>query len=124
MLSRARCRCRGAGDVDFGGDPIAARKPAPDLYRYALSKLKLAPYECIAIEDSAMGLAAARAAGVPTVITVNSDTSDQDFASASLVLDALGEPDLPSTVIAGRMDEDWLGLKTLRRIARTAAPRL
>jgi HAD superfamily hydrolase (TIGR01509 family) len=107
-----------------GGDQIAARKPAPDLYRYALSKLKLAPYECIAIEDSAMGLKAARAAGVPTVITVNSDTLEQDFSAASLVLDALGEPEQPSRVLAGRMDEAHLGLKTLRRIARSAAPRL
>jgi beta-phosphoglucomutase-like phosphatase (HAD superfamily) len=107
-----------------GGDQIAARKPAPDLYRYALSRLKLAPYECIAIEDSAMGLEAARAAGVPTVITVNSDTLEQDFSAASLVLDALGEPDQPSRVLAGRMDEAHLGLKTLRRIARSAAPRL
>ena len=115
-----------AGRVDLivGGDQIAARKPAPDLYHYALSRLKVAPYECIAIEDSAMGLKAARAAGVPTVITVNHDTVDQDFASASLVLDALGEPTAPATVLAGRMDEPWLGLKTLRRIARGAAPRL
>ena len=71
-----------------------------------------------------MGLKAARAAGVPTGITVNHDTVDQDFASASLVLDALGEPTAPATVLAGRMDEPWLGLKTLRRIARGAAPRL
>ena len=111
-------------DLVVGGDQIKARKPAPDLYHLALARLKVAPYECIAIEDSAMGLAAARAAGVPTVITVNHDTIDQDFASASLVLDTLGEPGAPASVIAGRMDEPWLGLRTLRRIARGAAPRL
>lgn len=111
-------------DLVVGGDQIKARKPAPDLYHHALARLKVAPYECIAIEDSAMGLAAARAAGVPTVITVNHDTVDQDFASASLVLDTLGEPEIQSIVLAGRMDEAWLGLKTLRRIARGAAPRL
>jgi HAD superfamily hydrolase (TIGR01509 family) len=111
-------------DLVVGGDQISARKPAPDAYHYALKRLKVAPYECIAIEDSAMGLSAARAAGVPTVITVNGDTAGQDFSSATLVLDTLGEPDTPSTVMAGRIDESWLGFKTLRRIARSAAPRL
>lgn len=111
-------------ELVVGGDQIAARKPAPDLYLLALHKLGVAPYECIAIEDSAMGLSAARAAGVPTVVTVNADTLSQDFASASLVLDSLGDPEHPSLVLAGRMDEASLSLKTLRRIARSAAPRL
>lgn len=106
------------------GNQVAARKPSPDLYRHALAQLKLAPYECIAVEDSEMGLAAARAAGIPTVITVNDDTAEHDFTAASLVLDCLGEPTQAAHVLGGRMDEPCLTLKTLRRIARTAAPRL
>ena len=107
-----------------GGEFGLARKPAPDLYRHALHKLKLAPYECIAIEDSAIGLTAARAAGVPTVITLNAETLSQDFMGASLVLDHLGEPSQPAATLRGHMDEPCLTLKTLRRIAQQAAPRL
>lgn len=107
-----------------GGDEAAARKPAPDVYLRALAKFKLAPYECIALEDSSVGLAAARAAGVPAVITCNTHTEDEDFTGASLVLDDLGEPDAPASVVTGRMDESYLSLTTLRRIARSATPRL
>lgn len=107
-----------------GGESGFARKPAPDLYRHALGKLKFAPYECIAIEDSEIGLAAARAAGIPTVITLNAETLSQDFQGASLVLDHLGEQQHSAAVLRGHMDEPCLTLKTLRRIAQQAAPRL
>lgn len=107
-----------------GGESGFARKPAPDLYRHALTKLKLAHYESIAIEDSAIGLAAARAAGIPTVITLNAETLSQDFLGAALVLDHLGEHERPAAVLRGHMDEPCLSLKTLRRIAQQAAPRL
>jgi len=107
-----------------GGESGFARKPAPDLYRHTLAKLKLAHYECIAIEDSAIGLAAARGAGIPTVITLNAETLSQDFLGATLVLDHLGEPEHSAAVLRGHMDEPCLTLKTLRRIAQHSAPRL
>ncbi len=108
----------------IGGESGLARKPSPDLYRHALAKLKLAHYECIAIEDSQIGLAAARAAGIPTVITINAETLSQDFLGAALVLTHLGDPDNDSAVVRGHMDEPLLTLKTLRRISQQAAPRL
>lgn len=42
---------------------VAALKPAPDIYLLAARALSLAPENCIAIEDSAPGGAAAKAAG-------------------------------------------------------------
>lgn len=39
-------------------------KPDPAIYLYAADKLGIHPHECIAIEDSAHGIAAARAAGM------------------------------------------------------------
>ena len=39
-------------------------KPDPAIYRYAADQLKIDPKECIAIEDSAHGIASARAAGM------------------------------------------------------------
>jgi sugar-phosphatase len=42
-------------------------KPDPDLYLYAAKQLGVAPEECIAVEDSFHGIAAARAANMFTI---------------------------------------------------------
>lgn len=98
------------------GDEVEHKKPAPDLYLQALARLDLVPGECIAIEDSELGLAAATAAGIRTVITTNADTAHEEFEHASLVLDNLGEPDRPSRVLQGSMEGPCLTLATLRRL--------
>jgi HAD superfamily hydrolase (TIGR01509 family) len=54
------------------GDEVAAGKPAPDPYLRAAALLELAPAECLAIEDSVTGTAAAERAGCP-VLVVPSD---------------------------------------------------
>jgi HAD superfamily hydrolase (TIGR01509 family) len=83
------------------GSVVPQKKPAPDIYHYALERLRLAPEQCIAIEDSHNGLLAAQAAGVAALITVNPYTADHDFSGAAAVLDQLGEPGLPCRVLAG-----------------------
>jgi len=90
-------------EVIAAGDVVPAKKPAPDIYRYALDKLGLAPDACLAFEDSENGLRAARDAGLRTVITVNDYTRDQDFADAVLVLDQFGEPQQSFRVLGSRM---------------------
>lgn len=92
-------------DLVVEGDPAVSKKPAPDLYLKALKDLSLAPHECVAIEDSEPGLQAATSAGIVTVVTVNDYTSGQQFANAALVVDSLGEPDAPFTVIQGDADD-------------------
>lgn len=74
------------------GDIVSAKKPAPDIYHYALSQLALAPADCLVFEDSQAGCQAACAAGCRPIITVNDYTQDQDFTGALLVLDNLGAP--------------------------------
>jgi HAD superfamily hydrolase (TIGR01509 family) len=51
------------------GDEVAARKPAPDLYLLALSRLGMAALGCLALEDSHAGVESAAAAGL-AVVTV------------------------------------------------------
>ena len=68
------------------------KKPHPQAYIQTLARLNLPAGECIAIEDSANGLKAALAAGLATVITINSFTEQHDFAGALCVL-----PDLAQT---------------------------
>lgn len=74
--------CIGAGDV------VPAKKPAPDIYRWVLRRLGLAAGDCLALEDSAPGCAAALAAGLPTVVTRSRYTAaDQMPASPLLCAD-------------------------------------
>ncbi|PKQ30734.1 MAG: phosphatase [Actinobacteria bacterium HGW-Actinobacteria-2] len=82
--------------VIAAGDVVPTKKPAPDIYLWALAELGLSSDECLVIEDSAVGLRAARAAGLATVITVNDYTAEEDFAGAVAVLSDLGEPDAPA----------------------------
>ncbi|MBD3882220.1 HAD family hydrolase [Phormidium tenue FACHB-886] len=88
-------------EVIAAGDIVPAKKPAPDIYHYALNALQLPPEACLAFEDSYNGLLSAQAAGLKTVITVNGYTQDQDFSGADFVVDHLGEPELPFRVLAG-----------------------
>lgn len=85
--------------VVAAGDIVAHKKPAPDIYQYVLTALAIEPAEAIAFEDSENGLRAARAAGLRTVVTVTDYTRGQDFTGACVVVNHLGEPDLPLTVL-------------------------
>ena len=67
------------------GDSVAQKKPAPDVYLAVLNQMDLKPSECIAIEDSRIGLRSATAAGIPTVVTPGIYTCDQKFVGAALV---------------------------------------
>lgn len=73
------------------GDSVARKKPAPDVYFLALEMLGLAPESCIAFEDSANGVAAARAVGLYTVATPSGWTAAEDFSGADLLLPDLSE---------------------------------
>lgn len=75
-------------EVIASGDCVTTKKPAPDLYLWTLKALNLPARDCLAIEDSAHGLAASRAAGIPTVITRSDYTPDEEFAGACNVMAA------------------------------------
>jgi HAD superfamily hydrolase (TIGR01509 family) len=88
-------------EVIAAGDIVPAKKPAPDIYHYALEKMGLNAADCLALEDSENGLHASRGAGLKTLITVNDYTLDHDFSGAAVVLSDLGEPDAPNQLLAG-----------------------
>lgn len=88
-------------DVIAAGDIVAAKKPNPAIYHYVLEQLQLQPQDCCVFEDSAQGVRAAIAAGLPTIATVNGYTRHHDLSGATWVLSDLGEPDRPCTVIRG-----------------------
>ena len=76
-------------EVICGGDSVANKKPAPDIYLLTLEQLGLRPEDCIAIEDSRNGLLSAHRAGIPTVVTPSIYTDDQNFDEAAWVVDDL-----------------------------------
>jgi len=87
------------------GDPARA-KPAPTLYREALSAVDVGADEAIAFEDSPNGVLAAKAAGIFCVAVPNEVTRDLGLAEAGadLVLDSLA--DLPPEDLFSRLAED------------------
>jgi HAD superfamily hydrolase (TIGR01509 family) len=96
----------GAGTQDWfeviaAGDIVPAKKPAPDIYFYALEKMGLNAADCLAFEDSENGLRSSLGAGLKTLISVNDYTLDHDFTGAAVVLSDLGDPGEPNQLIAG-----------------------
>lgn len=73
------------------GDIVPAKKPAPDIYFWVLERLGLDASQCLALEDSAAGLAASLGAGVPTAVTMNDYTREQSFTGALAVMPDLAE---------------------------------
>ena len=57
--------------VTVCGDEVPAGKPAPDLYLRAAELLGLDAGDCLAIEDSVTGAAAAEDAGCPVLVVPN-----------------------------------------------------
>jgi len=48
----------------FSATDVARGKPAPDVFLHAAERMAVEPEACVVVEDSAMGVAAARAAGM------------------------------------------------------------
>jgi putative hydrolase of the HAD superfamily len=78
-------------------------KPAPDVYLRACADLRASPRHSVALEDSAHGVAAAKAAGMAAVAVPSRITCHNDFAHADLVVGCLTDvtlDDLQSLVLA------------------------
>lgn len=69
-----------------GNDGTLKPKPAPDIYLRTLAQLGVNARDALALEDSASGVRAARAAGINVFVIPNAYTRMQDFAAADLVL--------------------------------------
>jgi HAD superfamily hydrolase (TIGR01509 family) len=69
-------------------------KPAPDVYLKACAELGASPERSVAIEDSAHGVTAAKAAGMHAVAVPSRITVHNDFSHADLVVASLAELDV------------------------------
>lgn len=82
------------------GDRVQHQKPDPESYLLACRLTGVDPAEALAVEDSPPGLAAARAAGLTCLVVPSAMSRWSELSGADLVVDSLGEPDQPLTVLA------------------------
>lgn len=73
-------------------EDVDEHKPSPKPYLLAASKLLLPPQQCVAIEDSLLGICSAKSAGCK-VIALKSPEFPQDTTIADKVVESLDELD-------------------------------
>ena len=79
-------------DLVLAGDVVSKKKPDPEIYHLALSKLGLKPEEAFVIEDSKNGVTASKAAGIKTIVTTNGYTEKEDVSAGDVIVSCLGDP--------------------------------
>jgi HAD superfamily hydrolase (TIGR01509 family) len=84
-ISLAASQLAARFDVTVSADDVQNHKPHPDLYLRAFARLGADPQRGVALEDSATGIASARASGA-FVLAVPSpgESVDGDYVAASL----------------------------------------
>ena len=88
----------------FSAVEVKRGKPAPDLFLHAAARMGVAPEDCLVIEDSRFGVAAARAAGMRAIGFTGGGHCGPDHdaalreAGASLIVTHMR--DLPAAVTA------------------------
>jgi HAD superfamily hydrolase (TIGR01509 family) len=107
-------------DTVVTGDEVRMIKPDPEVYRLALSRLGVRAGDAVAVEDSVMGLAAARAAGVRCAVVINDYTRDDDLSGADVVVDGFAQPGVTVAALAdphGLRPVDGLDARVLLALA-------
>lgn len=77
-------------DVVVSGNDVAAKKPAPDGFLLAAARLGCEPAQCVVIEDSQHGVAAAKAAGMRCV-AVTQTFPARLLQAADLIVPTIGD---------------------------------
>jgi D-ribulokinase len=98
----------------FSAAEVAQGKPSPDLFQYAARAMSVVSKDCLVIEDSVAGIAAARAAGMTVFGFVGgshfskaNDGADLTAAGAELIFDDMTR--LPELVAARAARADLAG---------------
>lgn len=90
LLSALAPNCtRDMFDFIVHGGLVSRPKPDPEAYRLALTQLGIVPEAAVAIEDTAVSLAASTGAGIATVAFPGENVYGDDFSLASCVTPVL-----------------------------------
>jgi len=100
-------------DVCILGDDVSKLKPDPMIYETAAKKLGIDPSRCVVIEDSIVGLKAAKGAGMRCIITYTTSTENEDFygIGADAKVPELGSRGVNLDMIFPLKDEVLVGVK-------------
>jgi HAD superfamily hydrolase (TIGR01509 family) len=103
-------------EIIGAGDSVPHKKPAPDVYQFVLERMEIEPKACLAVEDSENGLRSALSAQLPCLVTVNDYTSTQNFIGAACVVNHLGDPGNPLTLLTTTIAEkfEYIDVNRLR----------
>ena len=77
------------------GDLVQKKKPDPDLYELVLKNISVQPSECLAFEDSRLGLLSSKVAKIPTIVSPSVYNLNDDFSEADYVLESFNYNILP-----------------------------
>jgi len=100
------------------GEDVQRKKPDPEAYEHALRLLDDGPLRCVAVEDSPLGVAAARAMDVPVLVTRSAYFAEATIEEAIAIgpglheragwLPERGAAPAPSRRVTLDDIEDWL----------------
>lgn len=95
----------GLFDSETTGDEVTRGKPSPDLFLLAAERLGVAPVNAVVLEDSPLGIEAAKAAGMCAVAVLGHPNRKAVF------------PVTPDVIVQNLSDAaDWLGLPALESV--------
>ena len=77
--------------VVVSGENFKKSKPAPDIFLKTAELLHVSPAQCVVIEDSTHGIAAAKAARMKAIGFANKNSWDQDLSRADLIIDTINK---------------------------------
>jgi HAD superfamily hydrolase (TIGR01509 family) len=83
----------GVFDCIVSGQDVSESKPNPQIYLLAAEKLEALPNDCVVIEDSPLGVKAAKIAGMKCLGVTNTHPS-RKLGEADIVVDSLENVDL------------------------------
>jgi HAD superfamily hydrolase (TIGR01509 family) len=79
------------------GSEIKQKKPDPELFLVAASRMGILPANCVVFEDALSGVQAAKAAGAKCIAVTNS-TAAENLSQADLICDSLEQIDLTTII--------------------------
>ena len=74
------------------GKDVKVKWPDPEVYLKVLADLEYQAGDCLAFEDFANGLRAARATGLPAIVAPGLYTASDDFSGGLLIVGNLADP--------------------------------
>jgi HAD superfamily hydrolase (TIGR01509 family) len=81
----------------LSGEDVINSKPAPDIFLKVAEVLNVDPGECLVIEDSASGVAAAKRAGMKCIGYQNPNSGQQDLSGADQTIKYISQIDIKNS---------------------------